>query len=141
MFKNLLKKKTNSTPESNPENNKTVKKYEYVLTDHFKGYKRFPIVIHGNKENEENNETVSDWKFPGKKLEFLESYYDNNLYIAVLIDGTKVGAIFDDEQISMIRSGKIEAVYARSEAETSLSQGAAGEIHKVRLFVKVKETE
>ena len=129
-FGDLFKSKTHSAELS------------YTLSDHFKGYKRFPMVVYGHKESESNNQKYELSKLPGRTISFvLSKSKDNALYYSVLIDGDKVGAIFDDEQIKSLQEDKIVSVFAKNETETIVEKERITSRNRIRLFVKYKEAK
>ena len=116
---------------------------KFILAKHFRGFKRFPMVVHGYKEAEENNERLKDMDFPehiitfrsGSSATYKEPFYQ------VFIDNLNVGAIFDREHVKSIKDGNITAVYAKSEEEDVASGKRVVKRHRIRLFVKYKEAE
>ena len=130
MFFNLFKK---------PNNTQAVK-LTYILSDHFKGYKAFPIVVHGHKESEKNNAALKGTKLSGRTITFeLCKSKDNLYYFDVLLDGAKVGAIFDETQIKELQTNKIMAVYAKNDTERVLYKEGFQDRNRIHLFVKYKE--
>lgn len=118
-----------------------LKAFSFTLAKGFRGFKRFSITIHGNKEAEKNNELLKDADLRGHTLTFKpgsSSTYKEPFY-QVFADNLQIGAIFDAEQINSINSGKIEEVFARSEAESTMINNKVVERHLIRLFVKYKE--
>ena len=114
---------------------------EFILAKHFRGFKRFPMVVHGHKEAEENNERLKDMDFPGHTIMFCPGSsptYKDPFYL-VFIDNLNVGAIFDKEHVKSIKDRNITDVYAKSEEETTISKGRTDIRHRIRLFVKYKE--
>ena len=118
-----------------------LKEYSFTLTKGFRGFKRFPIVIHGHKESEKNNKALKDTDLREHTLTFTpgsgESYKDP--FYQVFIDNLHIGAIFDAEQVKAINSGRIEAVYAKNEEEAVISKKSISSRNIIRLFVKYKE--
>jgi len=118
-----------------------LKEYSFTLTKGFRGFKRFPIVIHGHKESEKNNKALKDTDLcehtlvfkPGSSETYKEPFYQ------VIIDNLQVGAIFDFDQVKAINYGRIEAVYAKNEEEAVISKKSISNRNIIRLFVKYKE--
>jgi len=122
-----------------PDNNQLFT-LSYTLSDHFRGYKRFPMVVQGNIESENNNAAFSGTKFSGHTITFnLCKSKDNLYYFDVLIDGRKVGAIFDQDHIKELRTNKITAVYAKNDIEKVATSDGFYERNRIHLFVKYKE--
>ena len=83
----------------------------------FRGFKKFPVVVHGNEEAERNNLLLSGEKMDGKTITFRQGWSEvtRSNYFDVLIDGKKVGAIFSDSQLTELQNGAIDAVYVKFE--------------------------
>lgn len=127
-FKNILKKQPqNQLPER-----------QYTLAKGFRGFKRFPINIHGDELSEKNNELLKDKEMPGYTIIFKpgsSANYKNPFYL-VYIENLKIGAIFDPNQVQEIQKGLFSAVYARSEEESTISGKKIIKRHNMKLFVK-----
>ena len=102
----------------------------YTLSEHYRGYKAFPMIVHGNDLSEKNNELLRDVSLPGHTITF------NHLpdHVQVLIDDKQVGAIFDSSQIDSLN--KVSAVYARSDIETVVHSKVTLKRNRLHLFVK-----
>lgn len=111
--------------------------FSYVLAKGFRGFKRFPITIHGNQLAENNNELLKDADLRGHTLAFMPGSSPNykEPFFIVLVDNLQIGSIFDTEQIQAISSGKIVEVFARPEEENVMNTIR----HRIRVFVKYKE--
>jgi len=114
--------------------------YEYIQAEEFRGFKSYPMVVHGDKESERNNERMKDADMAGKRITFKEGKSDTykEQFLVVFINGKKVGAIFDKAQIREMKSGKIESVYAKLEPETVVYKGGSVTRNRVRLLVKYR---
>lgn len=118
-----------------------LKEYTFTLSKGFRGYKRFPISIHGHKESEKNNKVLKDTDLREHKLTFKPASSSTTAsFYQVFIDGLQVGSIFDKDQINSINYGRIEAVFARSEKEAVMGPKKIIERPVMRLFVKYKES-
>lgn len=114
----------------------------FILSEHFKGFKKFPMVVYGNKEAEKNNALLVGQRLPGRKIVFNEITSRNNTnYFSVSIDGLIVGAIFDDSQIQSLKNGMIEKVYAKCENSTIIESDKDVKRNRIFLFVKFKEVK
>lgn len=130
---NLFKKRPKEEPAKEP-----LKEYPFTLAKSFKGFKKFPIVIHGNPEAEKNNELLKDADLRGKEILFREaSTKDGRPALLVFIDGNIVGAIYDSTQIQAIASGNIESVFAKMEVQTIAGKGEVTTRNRVCLFAKM----
>ena len=107
----------------------------FVLAKHFKGFKKFPMVVYGNSEREQNNESLKNVSLPGRSIVFVK----NRQGVDVFIDNLFVGAIFDHGQIKALEQGTIESVFAKVEDETVIGKRKTETRHRVFLFVKYKE--
>lgn len=141
IFKDLFSTgNTSGTPQppKQPEQPPQLHRFTYVLQKHFRGYKRFYMVVYGDKESERNNEKFSG-DLSGKEITFVESYNPKHYY-AVYLDNKKIGAIFDQNEVEQLTTLMITAVYAKVEEETVIDkiQGAITR-KRIRLFVKYSE--
>ena len=120
--------------------NKAPADYSYILSSGFRGFKKFPIVVFGDREAEQNNEALNGTVLPGRRISF--SPVENGpkrLCLQIFVDGEKVGTVFDDKQVADVISGNIEAVYAKHETENVVCEGNVETRHRIRLFVKKPE--
>lgn len=91
-------------------NKEDLTKYSVLYSEHFRGFKRFQVVIHGNDEAEKNNKTIYQKDFTNSLFEF--AYNNSNDFVCIYIDGLLVGTIFDENIINLIKDRKIEAIHA-----------------------------
>lgn len=114
--------------------------FEFVQAGGFRGFKRYPVVVYGDKESEANNERLKDVDMRGKLITFklVDDRSSGKPFLLVFVDGKKVGAIFDDAQVNAMTSGSIESVYAKFDAENVVDSGDIITRHRVRLFVKYR---
>ena len=114
--------------------------FEFVQAGGFRGFKRYPVVVYGDKEAETNNELLKGINMKGKLITFklADDRSSGEPFLLVFIDGKKVGAIFDDAQVNAMTSGSIESVYAKFDAENVVDSGDIITRHRVRLFVKYR---
>ena len=119
-----------------------LKEYTFTLSKGFRGYKRFPISIHGHKESEKNNKALKDTDLRSHTLTFKPGASDTykEPFYQVFIDGLQVGAIFDADQVKAINSGRIEEVFARSETQAVIGNKNIINRPVMRVFVKYKES-
>ena len=109
--------------------------YTFILDDHYRGFKRFHMVVYGDKESEMNNERFSE-DLSGHEIKFIKDTYDGKLFYKVYIDGLKVGAIFDEDQIRIIENGCIDAVYAHVEEQIAMDYKGKKNRHRIKLLIK-----
>lgn len=103
---------------------------QYTLSEHFRGYKAFPMVVYGNDLSEKNNELLKNVSLPGHTITF--NYLSDR--VQVLIDNKQVGAIFNQNQIESL--SRVSAVYARSDVETVVHSKGTLKRNRLHLFVK-----
>lgn len=112
-------------------NKKPIEKIvSFTLAEHYRGFKAFPMVVHGNEISEQNNQKLKDTNLSGHIITF--KYLADR--VQVLIDDNQVGTVFDKEHIARI--SKITAVYARMDEEVVVSSAKTIKRHRIRLFVK-----
>lgn len=118
-----------------PATGKTGEALSFVLEEHYRGFKAFPIVTHGYEEAEKNNDKLAGEKLPGKTISFIPGKYDGNKKMySVVIDGLKIGAVFDSG--IMERISKITNVYARMDEETVITNSGTITRSRIHLFTK-----
>lgn len=119
-----------------------LKECQYVLSNGFRGYKCFPMVVHGQEESMKNNEALKDVDFKGYSIAFRpgKSQTYTNPFYTVNIDKYQVGTIFDAEQVKALNDGMIEAIYAKSEPETVIGVNGTEIRNRIKLFAKYKES-
>lgn len=113
--------------------------FSFVQSSGFRGFKKFPIVIYGNKEAEANNEEICKSNLKGAQIEFRQTETNGKKALAVFVNGLKIGTVFDEGQIKSMTSGNIEAVYVKPDAETVADASGVITRDRAKLFVKYKE--
>lgn len=85
-------------------------RYSIPYSKNFRGFKRFPVSVHGNKEAEKNNKIFCQNDFSNSTFEFV---FDNkNDFVGIYIDGLNAGTIFDEDIVNAIKANKIAAIHA-----------------------------
>ena len=125
----IFKRKQNKIEEIKTDE----KKYIIPYSKGFKGFKRFPFVVHGDEISEQNNKKILNNDISNSDIEFIcfnckTSKFDGRL-TQIFIDGLQIGAIFENEQINLIENGQIEKIHF----EKDLTR------ERLILFVKYKE--
>lgn len=116
------------------------KVYEIPYSKGFRGFKRFHLTVHGDKESEKNNEKFYNNDFSGSKFEFVCFNYDGLNRVAVLfIDGIKMGCVYDDDQIQAIESGSIERIHIEPKEEVVVGKDNTETRHRISVLVKYKD--
>ncbi len=110
--------------------------YSFTLESHFKGFKAFPMVVHGNQEAEKNNKYFKDADMSGKTILFKDEDPER---IGIYIDNRKVGTLFDEDCIKKVRTGAFDKVYAKADTETVVEQKKTISRPRIKLFVHYKE--
>lgn len=85
-------------------------KYSVSYSEHFRGFKRFPVVVHGNDEAEKNNKKIYQNNLSKSLFEF--AYNPNNDFVFIYIDGMIIGTIYDEKMVNLIKERKIEAIHS-----------------------------
>lgn len=106
--------------------------YSFVLEKHFKGFKAFPMVVHGNPEAEKNNEYFHGSNLSGKTITFID---EGPKRIGIYIDKRKVGTLFDMDCIQKVRKGSFDKIYAKVEDENIIGKKQTETRPRIRLFV------
>lgn len=112
---------------------KTQNEKSFILEEHFRGFKAFPIVVHGDKDAETGNKKLAKTHLPGKTIRFVKA---GSAY-SVQIDAYHVGMIYDSDTIKRIN--KIEKVYAKIDEETVIGTKTTATRPRIHLFVKEKQ--
>lgn len=110
--------------------------YSFTLESHYKGFKAFPMVVHGDQEAEKNNKHFKDTDMSGKKILFID---EDPKRITIHIDGKKVGTLFDADCIKKVRNGAFDKIYAKIETETVIGKNKTVSHPRIKLFVHYKE--
>ena len=117
-------------------NKKKQQSKEFILAEHFRGFKSFPMIVHGDSESEQNNKFFKDANMPGKTILFID---EDPKRISIHIDGKKVGTLFDDDCIKKVRNDAFDKVYAKVETETVVEKKGTVTRPRIKLFVHYKE--
>lgn len=115
------------------------KSYQIPYSKGFKGFKWFPIVVHGDKESEENNEKMFNSDFSTSA--FIFKCFDDsskNRTAILYINNGKMGAIFEPTQIHAIENGMIEKIHIEPKEENIVGSSGTETRHRISVFVKYK---
>lgn len=117
------------------------KQYDFIQASGFRGFKKYHMTVYGDAVAEANNERLCNAVTKGMRISFVEGKSDNykDPFLLVFLDGQKIGAIFDVDQVEAMTNGRIEAVYVKFEAETIVGNDKTITRHRARLFVKYCE--
>lgn len=133
----FFKKKT--PPPKKPAAPRSIvfKEYTIPYSKNFRGFKRFRVVVHGNKEAEINNEKYYDKDFSDSSFIFkcFNDEYGNRM-AHLLIDGQLMGSVFDPDQLFAIENGLIEKIHIEPEEEVILGNKRTETRHRIRALVK-----
>lgn len=116
------------------------KSYQIPYSKGFRGFKRFPIVIHGDKESEDNNEKLFGADF--STAAYIFKCFDdssNNRTACLYIDNHKMGAIFDPDQVHAIENGMIEKIHIEPKEENIVGSNGTETRHRVSVLVQYKD--
>lgn len=103
----------------------------------FKGFKSFPMSIHGYKPAERNNRLLKNNDFS----DYTITFHPVKNFFVVYLNNFDVGAIYDKEQIELLMTDQIEAVYAKHESKREFNGRDFEDMHYIKLFVKYREVE
>ena len=138
----LFKRKAAQKSEPETVDNKE-KSYVIPYSKPFRGFKKFPLVISGNRGDEENNEKVYGKDFSNSVCKFTCFNYEPQSRMAVLyIDDLRMGAVFDPDQVNAIESGLIEKIHFEYNENVFVYLDDSGNkqtLHRLRVLVKYKD--
>lgn len=135
----MLFSKKKDQPEKELAPDRQEKAYPIPYSKGFKGFKRFPVVVHGDSTSETNNEQLYNVNLSECAFKFVCSTGDHGRYAILFIDNKKVGAIFDAEQVQAIEQEQIEMIHAESKEETIIGGNGTEIKRRLYYFVKYKE--
>lgn len=126
------------TKKSNDEL-KNAKVYEIPYSEHFRGFKKFYVKVHGDTEAEKNNEYLYNQDLSSMVSRFIcfDGKYGRAAYLYV--DKYKIGTIYDEEQIYAIEHKKIEKIHYEPKEEVVIGKRTTEKRHTVAAIVKYKE--
>ena len=110
----------------------------FTLSNTYRGYKTFPIVVHGNETAEENNQRLAYSDIKGKRIIF-KPQRSSVFYYAVYIENDIIGSIYDKDQIRSIQTNSFTDVYVKFIEENVVMKIGILSRQRARLFVKYKE--
>ena len=113
---------------------KHVKVYRIPYSKGFRGFKKFPIVMHGIKDAEANQRILHDKDISNSTFEFVCMDGDFGVRFArFYIDGMLAGAVYDAELVHEIENVWIEQIHAEPDAENIISSTGT----ETRLFLRI----
>lgn len=118
---------------------KNMKIYEIPYVEHFRGFKRFPVVVYGDVESEKNNELIYDKVFSTFEYRFICFTEKNGRMALLYADKYKIGAIFDSDQIHAIEHNQIEKIHIEPKEETIVGSKKIEKRRRLSVLVKYKE--
>lgn len=132
----FFKRKTLS--ETAPKSEKT---YEFPFSQSFRGFKRFPIIVYGDKESEENNEKLYKNDFASSIFKFVCSNFETQRKAVLFIDDNKIGTVFDETQVSSIENGLIEKIHVEPKEQEVVDSDGTQIVHRLTVLVKYKDED
>ena len=133
---NLFKKKQKPAPAAGP---KLIMESTFTRSNHFRGFKRFHVTVHGVPEAEQNNEKLHDADLSGAEISF-RVFSDGMLEFAnAYINGALVGVIWDENQIAEIKNKRFDSVHALFDEEKIVGKTETITRPRVRFFVRYAE--
>ena len=132
MFKK--KKKVAEPPKPLYKNEKM---YEIPYSKGFRGFKRFFMSVHNDRESEINNEKLYNKDFGNSVCRFLCRTDQYNERSAILfVDGARMGIVHDPDQIYAIEHGFIEKIHFEPKEEVVLGNKTTITRHRISVLVK-----
>ena len=132
----LFKRKSVSETAQNNE-----KTYEFPFSRSFRGFKRFPIIVYGDKESEENNERLYKNNFSSSIFTFVCSNFETMRKAVLFIDGNKIGTVFDEKQVYAIENKQIELIHVEPKEQEVVGSDGTQIRHGLTVFVKYKNED
>ena len=120
---------------SEPINNDKI--FQIPYSKGFRGFKRFPMVVHGDKEAEKNNESLYGKDLSGSIFEIMYSPKDKKA--CLYIDKLKAGTFYDADQLQSIGNGLIEMIHIEPKDEVVIVKDGSITRHRMSVLVKYKE--
>ena len=131
----LFSKKAKTVEQANKVKDLHEKRYSIPYSKNFRGFKKFPIWVHGNEEAMKNNKILCKMELTDPKVVFVcmdqENVHPKTRMALVFVDDIKAGAVFvsDEDRVSPIENGLIEAVHIEKDMNEE----------RLRFFVKYKK--
>lgn len=116
-------------------------KFNIPYSKGFKGFKKFQVVVHGDKESEKNMNYFYDKDLSNATFEFADIFENGCSKIFLYINGLKVGMIWNDDQINAIKNELIEKIHAEPKEEIIGGPNGNEVRHRLSILVKYKHSE
>ena len=114
----------------------TFREYTYITAKHFRGFHKFAMAVHGDSEAEKNNLKFRGKDVIGHPLVFRDISPTATI---VLLDGLKIGTIYDEDELRTIRTNRITDVYVKFEEDTIIGSDKVEKRFRAHLIIKEKE--
>ena len=116
------------------------KSYIIPYSKGFRGFKRFPMRVHGDRVSEKNNESLYNNDFSCSSFKFVCFNDDSGNRVAFLyIDGYKMGTIYDSEQLYAIEHEMIEMIHIEPKEESIIGSKKTETRHRISVLVKYSD--
>ena len=138
----LFKKKKKPAPAQPKPIARNEKVYEMPYSKGFRGFKRFAMSVHNDKEAETNNEKLYNNDFSGSRFQFVcftDQY--NSRVAALYINGVKMGNVYDQNQVYAIEHGLIEKIHVEPKEEVVLGNKCTETRHRISVLVKYIQSD
>lgn len=117
------------------------KKHLIPYSKGFRGFKKFQVVVHGDKESEKNMDYFYDKDLSEATFEFIEVVENGYDKILLYINNLKVGLIWNDDQIYAVKNDLIERIHSEPKEEIIGGPNGTEVRHRLSILVKYKLSE
>lgn len=133
LFKNHKKSSIKPANTYNAE-----KTYYLPYSKSFRGFKRFPVSVHGDAIAEKNNSALYSKDLSECEFKFVcES--DHSREAVLYIDNRKIGTVTDSKFIYALEKGYIEKIHSEPKEEVIVGKYKSETRHRLTFFVKYSE--
>ena len=132
------KKKVSNQPK---QINRNQKIYQIPYSKSFRGFKKYPMNVHGVFDAEENAaKYFNALDMSQAVFEFVCQNTDYGSRDAFLYINKKVaGAVTEEDRVKEIETGRIEQIHIEKDEETIVTNSGSLKRPRLRFFVKYKE--
>lgn len=91
--------------------------YNFLTTEHFRGFKKVYFVVHGYSELEENNRALKDKDFRKQPIRFIKIKSEKGIFLQVYMFDRQLGFSSDVDLIKAFDDLLIDKVYVSYDDE------------------------
>ena len=95
----------------------TLAEYNFMTTEHFRGFKKVNFVVHGYTELEENNRSLKDKDFRKQPIRFIKIKSEKGIFLQVYMFDRQLGFSSNDDLIKAFDDLRIDQVYVNYDNE------------------------